>query len=71
MGRSERVQGTVVFISGNAAVIPKAGATAVGAINAAIEALAKAFAERGIEDGVSGQQRFAGRDRDGLSIVDA
>jgi 3-oxoacyl-[acyl-carrier protein] reductase len=45
-------KGSVVFISGNAAVIPKAGAAAVGAINAAIEALAKAFAERGIEDGV-------------------
>jgi 3-oxoacyl-[acyl-carrier protein] reductase len=45
-------KGSVVFISGNAAVLPKAGATAVGAINAAIEALAKAFAERGIEDGV-------------------
>src|SRR5258705_2690092 len=45
-------KGAVVFISGNAAVIPKPGAAAVGAINAAIEALAKAFAERGIEDGV-------------------
>jgi 3-oxoacyl-[acyl-carrier protein] reductase len=45
-------KGAVVFISGNAALIPKAGAAAVGAINAAIEALAKAFAERGIEDGV-------------------
>jgi 3-oxoacyl-[acyl-carrier protein] reductase len=45
-------KGAVVFISGNAAVIPKAGAAAVGAINAAIEALAKAFAERDIEDGV-------------------
>jgi NAD(P)-dependent dehydrogenase (short-subunit alcohol dehydrogenase family) len=45
-------KGAVVFMSGNAAVIPKAGAAAVGAINAAIEALAKAFAERGIEDGV-------------------
>jgi 3-oxoacyl-[acyl-carrier protein] reductase len=45
-------KGAVVFISGNAAVIPKAGAAAVGAINAAIEALAKAFAERGIEAGV-------------------
>jgi 3-oxoacyl-[acyl-carrier protein] reductase len=44
--------GSVVFISGNAAVIPKAGAAAIGAINAAIEALAKAFAERGIKDGV-------------------
>jgi 3-oxoacyl-[acyl-carrier protein] reductase len=45
-------KGAVVFISGNAAIIPRAGAAAVGAINAAIEALAKAFAERGIEDGV-------------------
>jgi 3-oxoacyl-[acyl-carrier protein] reductase len=45
-------KGAVVFISGNAAVIPQAGAAAVGAINAAIEALAKAFAERGIEDRV-------------------
>ena len=45
-------KGAVVFISGNAAVTPWAGAAAVGAINAAIEALAKAFAERGIEDGV-------------------
>jgi 3-oxoacyl-[acyl-carrier protein] reductase len=33
-------------------VIPQAGTAAVGAINAAIEALSKAFAERGIEDGV-------------------
>jgi hypothetical protein len=32
-------KGAVVFISGNAAIIPKAGAAAVGAINAAIEAL--------------------------------
>src|SRR6476659_6649359 len=31
---------------------PKPDSAAVGAINAAIEALAKAFAERGIEDGV-------------------
>jgi 3-oxoacyl-[acyl-carrier protein] reductase len=45
-------RGSVVFISGNAAVVPTASAAAVGAINAAIEALAKAFAERGIEDGV-------------------
>jgi 3-oxoacyl-[acyl-carrier protein] reductase len=44
--------GSVVFISGNAAETPKAGAAAVGAINAAIEALAKAFADRGIADGV-------------------
>jgi 3-oxoacyl-[acyl-carrier protein] reductase len=45
-------KGSIVFISGNAADIPKASSAAVGAINAAIEALAKAFADRGIEDGV-------------------
>lgn len=45
-------KGAVVFISGNAAEIPKAAAAAVGSINAAIEALAKAFADRGLEDGV-------------------
>jgi 3-oxoacyl-[acyl-carrier protein] reductase len=45
-------KGAVVFISGNAAETPKAAAAAVGAINAAIEALAKAFADRGITDGV-------------------
>ncbi|WP_375778405.1 SDR family oxidoreductase [Bradyrhizobium sp. ma5] len=45
-------QGAVVFTSGNAAALPRAGAAAVGAINAAIEALAKAFAEGGIDDGV-------------------
>jgi 3-oxoacyl-[acyl-carrier protein] reductase len=45
-------KGSIVFISGNAADIPKASLAAVGAINAAIEALAKAFADRGIEDGV-------------------
>jgi len=44
--------GSVIFTSGNAAVIPKPGAAAVGAINAAIEALAKVFAERGIKDSV-------------------
>ena len=44
--------GSVVFTSGSAAETPKAAAAAVGAINAAIEALAKAFAERGLADGV-------------------
>jgi 3-oxoacyl-[acyl-carrier protein] reductase len=39
-------------MSGNAAVTPRAAAAAVGAINACIEALAKAFAERGIVDDV-------------------
>jgi 3-oxoacyl-[acyl-carrier protein] reductase len=44
--------GAVVFTSGNAADMPKAASAAVGTINAAIEALAKAFADRGIDDGV-------------------
>jgi 3-oxoacyl-[acyl-carrier protein] reductase len=45
-------QGSVVFMSGNAALAPKPGNAAVAAINAAIDALAKAFAEQGIKDGV-------------------
>jgi NAD(P)-dependent dehydrogenase (short-subunit alcohol dehydrogenase family) len=44
--------GSVVFMSGSAAFAPKPGAAAVAAINAAIDALAKAFAEQGIKDGV-------------------
>jgi 3-oxoacyl-[acyl-carrier protein] reductase len=45
-------QGSVVLISGSAALDPKPGFAAVAAINAAIIALAKAFAEQGITDGV-------------------
>jgi 3-oxoacyl-[acyl-carrier protein] reductase len=45
-------KGSVVLISGSAALDPKPGFAAVAAINAAIIALAKAFAEQGIEDGV-------------------
>ncbi len=44
--------GSVVFISGSAAFDPKPGYAAVATINAAINALAKAFAEQGITDGV-------------------
>src|SRR5580698_9428471 len=44
--------GSVVFISGSAAFDPKPGYAAVASINAAINALAKAFAEQGIKDGV-------------------
>lgn len=44
--------GAVVFISGSAALDPKPGFAAVATINAAIIALAKAFAEQGIKDGV-------------------
>jgi 3-oxoacyl-[acyl-carrier protein] reductase len=42
----------VVFISGSAALDPKPGFAAVAAINAAIIAFAKPFAEQGIKDGV-------------------
>lgn len=45
-------QGSVVFMSGSAALDPKPGFAAVAATNAAITALAKAFAEQGIKDGV-------------------
>jgi 3-oxoacyl-[acyl-carrier protein] reductase len=44
--------GSVVLISGSAALDPKPGFAAVAAINAAIIAMAKAFAEQGIKDGV-------------------
>jgi 3-oxoacyl-[acyl-carrier protein] reductase len=44
--------GSVVLMSGNSAAMPKAPYAAVGTINAAIAALAKAFADRGIADGV-------------------
>jgi 3-oxoacyl-[acyl-carrier protein] reductase len=44
--------GAVVLMAGNAAEVPTASAAAVGVINAAIVALAKAFADRGLEDGV-------------------
>jgi 3-oxoacyl-[acyl-carrier protein] reductase len=45
-------QGSVVFMSGNAALAPEPANAAVAAINAAIDALAKSFAEQGIKDGV-------------------
>ncbi|OXC72114.1 SDR family oxidoreductase [Caballeronia sordidicola] len=45
-------KGSVVLISGNSALFPKAPYAAVGTINAAIIALAKAFSDRGIADGV-------------------
>jgi 3-oxoacyl-[acyl-carrier protein] reductase len=44
--------GAAVLIAGNAAEIPAAPAAAVGEINAAIVAPAKAFADRGLKDGV-------------------
>src|SRR6202034_3739705 len=45
-------KGSVVFMSGSAALDPKPGFAAVASTNAAILALAKAFAEQGIKDGV-------------------
>jgi len=45
-------KGAVVLMSGNSAQFPKAPYAAVGAINAAIVALAKAFSDRGVTDGV-------------------
>jgi 3-oxoacyl-[acyl-carrier protein] reductase len=48
----KQAKGAVVFMSGNSALFPKAPYAAVGTINAAIVALAKAFSDRGIADGV-------------------
>jgi 3-oxoacyl-[acyl-carrier protein] reductase len=45
-------KGSVVFMSGNSAQAPKSAYAAVATINAAIVALARAFAERGVKDGV-------------------
>lgn len=48
----KKSRGSVILMSGNSALFPKAGYAAVGTINAAIVALAKAFADKGIADGV-------------------
>jgi 3-oxoacyl-[acyl-carrier protein] reductase len=48
----KETSGSVVLMSGNSALFPKAPYAAVGTINAAIVALAKAFADRGIADGI-------------------
>jgi len=45
-------KGAVVLTSGASAMAPKASAAAIGTINAAVNALAKAFSERGVVDGV-------------------
>jgi 3-oxoacyl-[acyl-carrier protein] reductase len=45
-------KGSVILMSGNSALFPKAPYAAVGTINAAIVALAKAFSDRGIADGI-------------------
>ena len=51
-GALKESKGSVVLMSGNSADAPKAQFAAVASINAAIVALAKAFADRGIKDGV-------------------
>ena len=48
----KEAKGSVVFMSGNSAQAPKSAYGAVATINAAIVALARAFAERGVKDGV-------------------
>lgn len=48
----QAARGRVVITSGTSAITPKAALAAVGTINAAISAIAKAFAERGRADGV-------------------
>lgn len=48
----KQARGSVVFMSGSASLDPKPGFAAVAATDAAINALAKAFAEQGIKDGV-------------------
>jgi 3-oxoacyl-[acyl-carrier protein] reductase len=48
----KRARGSVVFMSGSASLDPKPAFAAVAATNAAITALAKAFAEQGIKDDV-------------------
>jgi 3-oxoacyl-[acyl-carrier protein] reductase len=44
--------GAAVFIAGNTAEVPTAATAAIGVINAAIVALAKAFADQGRSDGI-------------------
>jgi 3-oxoacyl-[acyl-carrier protein] reductase len=44
--------GSAIFVAGSAADVPVAVQAAIGTINAAIVALAKAFADRGLADGV-------------------
>ena len=48
----KQAHGSVVFMSGSASLDPKPAFAAVAATNAAVTALAKAFAEQGIKDGV-------------------
>lgn len=45
-------QGSAIFMSGSSAFTPKASLAAVASINSAITSLAKAFAERGLAEGI-------------------
>jgi 3-oxoacyl-[acyl-carrier protein] reductase len=48
----KKSKGSVIFMSGNSALLPKPLFAAVATINVAIVAMAKAFSEKGIKDGV-------------------
>lgn len=48
----KKTSGAIAFTSGTSATTPKAALAMVGTINAAISALAKAFADRGLTEGV-------------------
>lgn len=48
----KKTRGSVIWMSGTSAEAPKPTTAAMAAINAAIDALAKAFAEQGILDGI-------------------
>jgi 3-oxoacyl-[acyl-carrier protein] reductase len=48
----KKSRGSVVLMSGNSALFPKAGYGAVGTINAGVAALVKAFADKGVVDSV-------------------
>ena len=62
-------KGAVVLMSGNSALFPKAPYAAVGTINAAIVALAKAFSDRGVADGVQVNSVLPGPGDDRASAI--
>jgi NAD(P)-dependent dehydrogenase (short-subunit alcohol dehydrogenase family) len=64
-------RGAVVLTSGATALAPKPALAAVATINAAIAALAKAFSERGIADGVQVNSVAPGPGHDRSSTFDA
>jgi 3-oxoacyl-[acyl-carrier protein] reductase len=62
-------KGSVVFMSGSAALDPKPAFAAVAATNAAITALAKAFRRTGYQGRCSGQQHRARCSNDGTQAL--